>query len=79
MAKTTLTEMIQAGLIAMGATEVPVKSSKYKAYHLKGRSYNYFVGKAGALRIGKTPTNSTAVLEQTKQKVADRGRQALGL
>jgi hypothetical protein len=46
----------------MGLKRVPTQSKKYMAYERKDRpGVYYFVGKAGALRTGKTASDSLSL------------------
>lgn len=46
----------------MGGEEIiPSKSRKYRQFILPGRDYFHWVGKAGAVRVGKTIATSSSV------------------
>ena len=62
----SLTESLIAGLLRRGETELLPTSKKYRRFTRKHGEF-YFVGKAGALRIGKTVTTSIPVSPSTKE------------
>jgi hypothetical protein len=72
--KMTIEETIVAGLVAMGFKEIDSKSRKYRLFPRVHDSYIYFVGKAGALRIGPSLSNHTPVPDRLREQVLARGR-----
>jgi hypothetical protein len=62
----TIHDRLVAALIARGETLVPGRSSKYTVLTRTSRETGqkigfYFVGRAGALRVGRTATESIPV------------------
>ena len=62
MAKQTKAEQVAAKLLELGAREVTTTSRKYRRFDF--RAQTYWVGKAGAVRVGKTITDSFSVSDQ---------------
>ena len=75
MAKPTLQQRLVDALIASGrGTPVTSRSRKYVTLKRPDGGF-YFVGKAGALRFGKTVTDSMAAPDEFKQRLlAEAGR-----
>lgn len=61
MKKLTLCERIINFLIATGFTEEPSKSRKYICMLSKEQDRRYWIGRKGAVRVGKTSSNSISV------------------
>jgi hypothetical protein len=60
--KKTLQERIVDKMVADGFTEIlPSKSKKYRQFKAPSGLGFYWVGKMGAVRYGKTSTNSRSV------------------
>jgi hypothetical protein len=58
----TKTEKIVNELIKRGCTEViPSKSSKYRQFKISHREEFYWVGRSGALRVGKNSSHSMSI------------------
>ena len=71
MARITLQQRLIKALIATGRG-MPVESRSRKYITLKRPDGSfYFVGKAGALRFGKTVTASIAVPEDFKRRLLE--------
>jgi hypothetical protein len=69
MAKLTLQQRLVDALIASGrGTPVTRRSRKYVTLKRPDGGF-YFVGKAGALRFGKTVTDSMAAPDEFKQRL----------
>jgi hypothetical protein len=71
---------LAAALVARGFKEVQSTSRKYRAFQRDNAEGKlYFVGKSGALRIGRNATDSTS-LERTQLRTAllNEGRNILG-
>lgn len=62
MAKTRAAQLVYA-LQQMGAVEVQSKTRKYRTFHytINGELKQYYVGKAGALRMGTTVAGSISL------------------
>lgn len=60
-----------------GYVQVASKSSKYLTFTKEGGARNYFIGKSGGLRFGRTTTESTSVLESVRLRLLEAGRKAL--
>ena len=68
----TKRDQIIAGLTALGyVPALTVRSKKYLAYDKGDR--RYWVGKNGALRIGRTVSDSISCMEPTKAGIIRRG------
>lgn len=82
MAKFTTTEIIVAGLKAIGYTEKPCASRKYHQFEKLSdpNVHPLYVGKAGALRYGRTVTDSVS-MERTdaRRRIVNAGQKALGV
>lgn len=61
MAKLTLQERIVAKMLEMGYQELISPSKKYRKFTSDKPDRFYWVGKMGAVRKGKTSTNSLSV------------------
>ena len=71
MPKPTLQQRLVDALIATGrGTTVPSRSRKYVTLQRPDGSF-FYVGKAGALRFGKTVTDSMAAPDEFKQRLLD--------
>ena len=71
MARITLQQRLVDALVATGrGTLVESRSRKYVTLKRPDGSF-YFVGKAGALRFGKTVTASIAVPEDFKRRLLE--------
>ena len=73
----TMTEKLVAGLIALGCREVTSNSRKYRQFtrilaDLPNESY-YFVGKAGALRVGRCASDTVALGAGAKARILAAG------
>ena len=71
MAKTTIRDRYEAGLVAIGWSLINGASSKYKTFVKTGKDRKVFLGKSGAVRIGKNSTNSIPVQDRTKEILID--------
>lgn len=67
------------GLTHLGATRETRAKGKYSVFRLEERYY--FVGRAGALRVGfkPSPSSSVACHDVFRQRVLDAPAKALGL
>lgn len=80
MAKPTQQEILIAGLKRMLCKQVPSRSGKYTQFTSPWLPNKFvFVGKAGALRHGRTSTESRSVNPNARRIVMEKGREALGL
>lgn len=71
MPKPTLQQRLVDALITTGhGTIVPSRSRRYVALKRPDGSF-FFVGKAGALRFGKTVTDSMAAPDDFKKRLLD--------
>ena len=61
MPKPTKAEKVIAYLKSCGCSEVTSKSRKYRTFTRPGREGFYYVGKCGALRAGKTVSDSISL------------------
>jgi hypothetical protein len=61
MAKKTKAQRIVEYLERHGYCEVPFRSKKYRAFRKPGKDTYTFVGKAGAVRAGRTVSDSVSV------------------
>lgn len=52
----TIREQLIAAFDKLGAARVDSRSTKYVVYSHNG--HNYYIGKAGALRVGRTAADS---------------------
>ena len=69
MPKSTLRQRLVEALIATGrGTIVPSRSRKYVTLKRPDGSY-FYVGKAGALRFGKTGSDSVAAPDDFKRRL----------
>ncbi len=70
----TMQEKFAAALVARGEAEVPSKSRKYRTFT---RTYNgqrigyFFLGKAGAVRVGVRASSSAAVSDAGKARLLE--------
>jgi hypothetical protein len=70
----TMQEKFAAALVARGETEVPTKSRKYRTFT---RTWNdqrigyFFLGKAGALRVGARSSSSIPVSDADKARILE--------
>jgi len=60
-------DKIADALAERGCIEVESRSRKYKQFMIPGRDNFYFVGKSGALRVGKTISNSISLTHVTEK------------
>lgn len=60
MARQTKRERIVEHLKALGARQIQGKSAKYLTFQVPWSRLLYFVGKAGALRVGRTVSTSSS-------------------
>ena len=68
MAKMTIKERYEAGLKVFGWSVDPNGLSlKYKTFKKAGKDRKIFLGKSGAVRIGKNSTGSVPVQDRTKE------------
>ena len=75
MARITLQQRLVDALVATGrGTLVESRSRKYVTLKRPDASF-YFVGKAGALRFGKTVTASIAAPEDFKRRLLEENAQ----
>jgi hypothetical protein len=56
-----LHDMVIEAILKRGAIEVPSKTRKYRTFTRPAADGFYFVGKAGALRAGKSASNSVSL------------------
>ena len=71
MPKTTLQQRLVDALVATGrGTIVPRRSRKYITLERPDGTF-YFVGKAGALRYGKTASKSMAAPEDFRRRLLE--------
>jgi hypothetical protein len=76
MAKPTLQQRLVDALIASGrGTPVASRSRKYVTLKRPDGTF-FYVGKAGALRFGKTIADSMAAPDEFKQRLLDEARNA---
>jgi hypothetical protein len=76
MAKFTIQQRLVDALIASGrGTPVASRSRKYVTLKRPDGSF-FYVGKAGALRFGKTVADSMAAPEEFKQRLLDEASNA---
>ncbi|QNT69131.1 hypothetical protein [Defluviicoccus vanus] len=69
MPKTTLQQRLVDALVATGrGTIVPSRSRKYITLERPDRSF-FYVGRNGALRFGRTVTDSVAAPEDFKRRL----------
>lgn len=69
MAKQTKRDKIVESLLKAGHEEMECKSGKYRQFTVMGRDEEFFfVGKKGALRIGKCATKSLSLTNSTFYK-----------
>lgn len=61
MPKQTKAEKIIQELLKWGCKEVASKSRKYRQFKRPNFDNYYFVGRHGALRVGKTVSNSVSL------------------
>ena len=75
MAKMKIQDRLHKGLMVTGWTEVESTSKKYRTYENPMKVTKVFTGKAGALRVGKTASNSTSYPEygQMVLRLAEKG------
>jgi hypothetical protein len=74
----TIHDRLVAALTARGETLVPGRSTKYTVLTRTKRDTGeslgfYFVGRAGALRVGRKVTESIPVSEAIKKKLLGEG------
>lgn len=62
--KKTLADKVIDFLIEKGMKEVPSKSRKYRTFSPPNRDDFYFVGKKGAVRVGKTSSKSFSISDK---------------
>jgi hypothetical protein len=70
----TIHDRLVAALIARGESLVPKRSTKYTVLTRTRRDTGeslgfYFVGRAGALRVGRTVTESSPVLPSVRKRL----------
>lgn len=80
MSKPTLSELLTAGLAALGWTHVEGRSSKYTTFEKDYAKFRIFVGRNGALRAGRTASTSQS-LENTqfRERVLTAGTSKLSI
>lgn len=61
MPKKTIAQKLIDGLKASDFEELPCKSGKYRAFGKGNLTHKFFVGRAGALRVGEVPTKSRSL------------------
>jgi hypothetical protein len=61
----TIASQLIAALETAGYKEIDTRSSKYKAFEKPGISQRLFVGKSGALRIGRSSSQSRSLTGTT--------------
>lgn len=66
-----LQDIYASGLGAIGYAECPSPSRKYRLF-VKPDKPNVWLGRNGAVRIGKTVTGSAAMSDAGKARLADR-------
>jgi len=66
-AKQTYEERLITGLLALGWRVDTTDRSHYSAFVKDGQASKLFVGKAGALRVGRCASNSFSVGDPTNQ------------
>jgi len=69
MARRTISDRLCAALIARGHRETTHRSRKYRAFEKEPGGDCYYVGRGGALRVGRTATESFS-LERTALRAA---------
>ena len=75
MPKLTIQQRLVDALVATGrGTVVPSRSSKYVTLKRPDGSF-FYIGKAGALRFGKTVSDSMAAPDDFKRRLLDETQQ----
>jgi len=76
----TLTQKLVAYLLSKGFVEVPSTSSKYRKFQSPTfqsptgpRSEFYFVGRSGAVRVGKNSSTSHSVTDSVRRQLEREG------
>jgi hypothetical protein len=70
MAKQTIEQRMITGLVVLGFKPLATRGSRYKVFSRDDATGKFFyVGKNGALRIGRTAADSIPAAELTKQYV----------
>ena len=70
---TTKRDRLAYALLQMGAVEQPSKTRKYRTFTLQNvnnEPVTYYVGKAGALRRGRTVSNSVSLEHRVNDLLA---------
>lgn len=78
MPKYNQSEILAAGALALGYIEVPATSRKYRTFAKDGDERRYYIGKAGAVRAGRNPSDSLAS-PMAKRLFMRKGEIALSL
>jgi hypothetical protein len=72
--KQTKRERIIAALGTIGYTEVPSNSRKYRCLQSRRAGHTYFVGKNGAVRAGKTISDSVSMTHIVERFLVEQER-----
>ncbi len=64
----TIQDRLANALKKLGETEIPGRSRKYRVFTKNGGGF-YFLGKAGALRVGPTISGSASMSDATKSRL----------
>lgn len=68
MAK-TLREQYTAGILKLGYRQVESRGKKFQEFRREGEPGAFFLGRNGAVRHGRTLTESVSALPQTKRSI----------
>ena len=76
----TIRESVSAALRVRGYSLVKGQSRLYQTFrHPQDRNNHWYLGTSGAVRQGRTATDSTAVSDATKQQLIREGKQLLSI
>lgn len=70
----TLQDQLSLGLLRLGMVELK-KTTKYRRFHCPKTGYDFFVGRAGALRVSRNckATMTTVVGDRYRAQVLEAG------
>ena len=75
----TIRESVSAALRVRGYSLVRGQSRKYQTFWHPDDPNNWYLGTSGAIRQGRTATESEPVSEATKQRLISEGKQLLSV
>ena len=75
----TIRENVSAALRVRGYLLVKGQSRRYQTFWHPQDPNNWYLGTSGAVRQGRTATDSTVVSDVTKQQLISEGRRLLAI